>query len=389
MFINIFRKKRSSLELLYICVVIEINILVECIFKITLRIVKSHFNIVAVTLLFVVVAMLSGCSKSKSGKQAGTDETLRFVFLADSRGDSLGDPVNTPVLTAIIDQINALSPKPSFVIFGGDMSYRGYIHPSYTFQAWKDLFSPPGSGIPLYTVVGNHELYHQHSSYGFLLVNQQEFQSVFSENPSNGPAGYEHLTYSFTSPGGNSFFAVLDPYYLNQDTVHEGLGGNIDSTQMSWLKAQVAQTTATHKFLFIHTPYYYISDDPNEPSSANQSFTELWAFLDANRFDFYACGHSHLFSRKTIDSSVFPNPQTTPPTNLWKNNVVQLLNGTCGASPSTGFIDPNIKFSWNVYNDANTFYFSVVDITGSTVTVNSYSGNTGVYSVFDTFTIKK
>jgi hypothetical protein len=151
----------------------------------------------------------------------------------------------------------------------------------------------------------------------------------------------------------------------------------------------VAQTTATHKFLFIHTPYYYISDDPNEPSSANQSFTELWAFLDANRFDFYACGHSHLFSRKTIDSSVFPNPQTTPPTNLWKNNVVQLLNGTCGASPSTGFIDPNIKFSWNVYNDANTFYFSVVDITGSTVTVNSYSGNTGVYSVFDTFTIKK
>ena len=359
--------------------------------KITFRIVKRHFNIVAMTLLIVVVTMLSGCSKSKSEQQqpVGTGETLRFVFLADSRGDSLDHPVNLPVLTAIISQIGTLSPKPSFVIFGGDMSYRGWIHGSYTFQAWKDLFAPLGSGIPLYAAIGNHELYHEHSSYGFLLVNQQAFQSAFSENPANGPAGYEHLTYSFTSVRGNSFFAVLDPYFLNQDTVHEGLGGNIDSTQMSWLKAQVAQTNATHKFLFIHTPYYYVFDDPEEPSAANQSYTTLWAFLDANKFDFYACGHSHLFSRKTIDSTVLANPQTTPPTPKWRNNVVQLLNGTCGAGPSTGTIDPTIKTSWNVHNDAKTYYFSVVDISGSTVTVNSYSGYTGTYSVFDTFTITR
>jgi len=360
--------------------------------KITFPIVKSHLNIVAMTLMIVVVTMLTGCSKSKPEQQqeVGTGETLRFVFLADSRGDSLDYPVNTPVLTAIISQIAALSPKPSFVMFGGDMSYRGWIHSSYTFQAWKDLFAPlTGNGITLYSAVGNHELYHEHSALGFWLVNQQEFQSVFSENPANGPAGYEHLAFSFTSPVGNSFFAVLDPYYLTKDTVPIGLGGNIDSTQMSWLKAQVAQTNATHKFLFIHTPYYYISDDPNEPSAANESYTKLWAFLDANKFDFYACGHSHLYARKTIDSGVPPNPQTTPPTPSWQNNVVQLLNGTCGAVISTGTIDPNIKTSWNVHNDANTYYFSVVDISGSIVTVNSYSGNTGVYSVFDTFTINK
>ena len=360
--------------------------------KITFWIMKSQFIVVAISLVIVVVAMLNGCSKSKSQQHVGTgvtDESLRFVFLADSRGDSLDHPVNDTVLTAIINQIAALSPKPSFVIFGGDMSYRGWIHGSYTFQAWKDLFAPLGSGIPLYAAIGNHELYHEHSSYGFLLVNQQAFQSAFSENPANGPAGYEHLTYSFTSVRGNSFFAVLDPYFLNQDTVHEGLGGNIDSTQMSWLKAQVAQTNATHKFLFIHTPYYYVFDDPEEPSAANQSYTTLWAFLDANKFDFYACGHSHLFSRKTIDSTVLANPQTTPPTPKWRNNVVQLLNGTCGAGPSTGTIDPTIKTSWNVHNDAKTYYFSVVDISGSTVTVNSYSGYTGTYSVFDTFTITR
>jgi len=359
-------------------------------FKIKCQMVKNHSNIVAVTLLVVVFALLIGGCKSKSDDPEATGETLRFVFLADSRGDSLKGPVNTPVLTAIISQIGALSPKPSFVIFGGDMSYRGYIHPSYTFQAWKDLFAPlTGNGIPLYTAVGNHELYYQHSDSGFILGNQQEFQTVFSENPANGPAGYEHLTYSFTSPGGNSFFAVLDAYYLTHNFKDTTLGGNIDSTQMSWLKAQVAQTKATHKFLFIHTPYYYVSDDPEEPSAANQSYTALWSFLDANKFDFYACGHSHLFSRRTVDGSVAPHPQTTPPTPSWQNNVVQLLNGTCGAGPDSQTIDPAIKTAWNVHNGAKTYYFSVVDISGSTVTVNSYSGYTGAYSVFDTFTITK
>ena len=358
--------------------------------KITFPIVKINFNLVAMTLLIVAVAMLSGCSKSKSEQPPATSETLRFVWLADSRGDKLDNPVNTPVLNAIISQIATLSPKPSFVVFGGDMSYRGFIHPSYTFQAWKDLFSPVTSqGIPLYTAVGNHELYYQHSDSGFILGNQQMFQTVFSENPSNGPAGYEHLAYSFASPGGSSFFAVLDPYYLTSSIKPAGLGGDIEGPQMSWLRAQVAQTKATHKFLFIHTPYYYVDNDTTEPSTVSQSFTRLWAFLDSNKFDFYACGHSHLFARRTIDSSVLPNPQTTPLTPAWKNNVVQLLNGTCGAGPSTGAIDQNIKTLWNVHNDAKTYYFSVIDINGGNVTVNSYSGYTGAYSVFDTFTITR
>lgn len=348
-------------------------------------------KIAAMMLLVVVVTMLNSCSDNNANPTTGKSGSLRFIFMADSRVDSLVHPVNTPVLNAIINEISTLSPKPSFVMFAGDMSYMGFLDSSYTFQAWKDLFAPlTGSGIALYTAIGNHELYHQYSSpHAFLLGNQQAFQSAFPENPSNGPAGYEHLTYSFTAQDGNSFFAVLDPYYLTQDTTHESLGGNIDYTQMSWLRAQVAQTGAKHKFLFLHTPYYYVYDDPEEPSAANQSYTELWSFLDSNNFDIYACGHSHLFSRKIVDSSDHPNPQTTPPTPLWKNNVVQLLNGTCGAGPDIGYIDPIVRTIWNVHNDKLTYYFSVVDITGNSVTVSSYRGYTGAYILFDTFTINK
>lgn len=346
----------------------------------------KHMILLVAVLITVAISSCSSSSKVASSPSAG--ETLRFVFLADSRGTALDDPINTPVLNAIIARIKELSPQPSFVIFGGDMAYRGYIGSDYTFQAWKELFKPlTDAGIPLFTTIGNHELYHEHSAEGFLLANQQHFQSVFSENPANGPAGYEHLAYSFTSPGGTAFFAVLDPYYLTADIKPTTLGGNIDETQMTWLMAQVARTKAIHKFLFIHTPYYYVTEDPEEPSSANETYTNLWAFLDKNRFDFYACGHSHLYSRKTIDSSIAPNPQINPPVQ-WKNNVVHLLNGAAGAGPDTS--EPKVdRALWNVYNAPRTYYFSVVDINGSKVTVNSYSGYTGAYSVMDSFTIQK
>ena len=112
--------------------------------------------------------------------------------------------------------------------------------------------------------------------------------------------------------------------------------------------------------------------------------------LDNNRFDISFFAHIHLFSRKAIDSSIAPNPQLTPPVQ-WHNNVVQVINGGAGAPivtnpPNPPIVDPAL---WHISQAANTYYFSVVDISGSQVTVNSYSGNTEAYSVFDTFTINK
>lgn len=357
-------------------------------------IMKRQIGIVALTLMLIAVVVaivINGCKKTNpEDPPLGLSESLRFVFLADSRGDSLGDMIDTTALNPIIRQIGKLNPAPSFVVFGGDMCYRGYMDKKYTFQTFENLFSElTGRGIKLYTLVGNHELYHEHASYGYFLVNQEHFQSTFSENPANGPTGYEHLAYSFTEPRTNSFFAVLDPYFVDEDTMHLAMGGTIDSTQMAWLTTQVSNSTAIHKFLFIHPPYYYVTNDPEEPSSADTTYTKLWAFLDANKFDFVACGHQHLYSRKTIDSSVPADPKTTPPTPVWQNNVVQLLNGTCGAGPSSGYIDPTLKTFWNIHNDANTFYFSVVDVSGKTTKVKSYGGNLGSYAVIDSLTITK
>jgi len=322
---------------------------------------------------------------------SGYCENLRFVFLADSRGSSTTDLINTAVLTAINTQILALSPRPAFVVYGGDQAYRGCVTGTYSFQAFKNAMAalttanPP---IPVYTAVGNHELTYS-DALGLITVrvaNQQVYQRVFYENPGNGPAGYEHLAYSFTSPGGDCFFAVLDPYYITRDTLDtpDFINGSVDDTQLSWLTAQLAQTKASHKFLFIHAPYYYVA---SMPPFANITYTNLWKILDDNRFDLYCCGHQHLFSRRTINSSIPPNPQANPPIQ-WHNSVVQLLTGTCGAGieKSKGFVDPVL---WHVHDTDHIYYFSVVDISGSKVTVNTYAGNTGAYTVIDSFTINK
>ena len=375
-------------------------------FHVNLRGKKMNLNIQRFISAICVVAAFAAVALPPVSASA---ETLRFVFLADSRAHDTGDPLNNPVYTEalkpIIKKIGQLNPRPAFVMFGGDMSYRGYIYTDsnpmgYTFQAWKDLFKDlTDSGVHLYTAIGNHELYrhddHKHPTCveSFCLENQEEYKNVFSENPQNGPKNYtpsyDRLVYSFTSPGGDAFFAVLDPYYITQDTAANGLGGHIDDVQLKWLKNKVAKTRAAHKFLFIHTPYHYVTgQDLEEMSATDVSLTSLWTILDNSRFDLYACGHQHIYSRKTIDRYILPEPQTTPPRPPWRHDVVQLLNGTSGADPdqNTPVVDP---YAWHIHQDANTYYFSVIDIVGRCVKVTSYGYNTDTadFSVVDKFTI--
>ncbi len=345
-------------------------------------------RIVAVLIFCLVAAILSASLPTASGHC----ETLRFVFMADGRGDHLDDLINTTVLNAINSQILELSPRPSFVIYGGDSVYRGHSEGAYNFQKFKDVMqSLTDAGIKLYTVMGNHELYREGTS-GFSLGNQQEFQNKFTDNPENGPTGYERLVYSFESPGGDAFFAIGDCYYLTADDPNPALNlegdgslyGHFDDTQLTWLANQAAQTKATHKFFFAHAPYYQIT---GSQSYQNTSFTKLWSILDKNRFDIFGCGHVHLYSRKTINRSIAPDPQLTPPVK-WKHNVTQLLTGTCGAVVDNGTLVVNGK-KWHVFNDEETYYFSVVDIKGNHVKVTSYGGKSSPYQVIDHFSINK
>ena len=303
---------------------------------------------------------------------SGQAETLRFVFMADSRGN----PINTPVLTEINTKILALSPRPAFVIFGGDLALTGVNrNGSNNFQAFKNTMKPlTDAGIKLYVTVGNHELYKEGSNGFFFLENQRQYQQAFANLPANGPPGYEHLTYSFESPGGDAFFAILDPYYMASDTAQRPSNKNvgvIDQAQLAWLRGQIAQTKASHKFLCTHVPLYQVNDLP-----VHDSYFELWSLLDKAGFDLFCCGHVHLYSRKAIDRLAGPR---------WHNSVVQLICGTAGAPPVKA-ADVSRDFNdWHI--DVGSYYYSVVDINGSQVAVDSYGGKDGNYKVIDSFNL--
>jgi hypothetical protein len=317
---------------------------------------------------------------------AGRCENLRFVFLADSRGDSHKDLINSDVLSAIVEKITELSPKPSFVVFGGDQAH---VHDFADFQ--KIMQPLTKAGIKLYTTLGNHELYSEGVS-GFLFLNQRQFQLYFTGNPINGPAGYARLVYSFESPGHDAVFVILDPYYLTQN-MPAVLSGTFDSAQLSWLLQKLAATKATHKFIFTHAPFSYMNwGDPSDPEEGSPppdiTNTILWDIVDAYQFDMFLCGHQHLYSRHAVGNSTVLTPARTAP--IYQNNVVQQLTGTCGAPIDTGNVQVD-RTEWNVSNSADTYYFSVMDIAGDTVTVTSYKGfvDKSKYAPFDCYTIQK
>jgi hypothetical protein len=341
------------------------------------------------TVVGLICCLVAAIFSALLSPVAGHCEKLRFVFMADSRGNSEEELINTTVLDDIKNQILALKTRPSFVVFGGDSVRRGYSKGKYNFQTFKDTMKPlTDAGIKLYMIMGNHELYNDSGNVDdenlgdFYIDNQRQFKLDFTDNPSNGPTNYERLVYSFESPQQDALFVVGDCYYITQDSPSFDLLGNFDFTQLAWINDQFAKTKATHKFFFVHAPYYQIAGDQ---ARQHTTFTQLWSILDNNRVHFLACGHAHLYSRKTINSGISPNPQLSP-TIQWQHNVTQQLTGTCGAQPSTD--NPSVnRITWHVLNNPNTYYFSVIDIDGPIVTVTSYGGQAVPYQVIDRYNI--
>jgi hypothetical protein len=187
------------------------------------------------------------------------------------------------------------------------------------------------------------------------LENQKEFQKVFDFLPDNGPdEDHKHLAYTFKSADGHSLFAVLATYYVDPQT-EEVYNGVLDQAQLTWVEEELANSTATHKFVISHRPAFGLEGEKPEPT-----LRELWQTMDNNRVDIYFCGHEHLYSRKTIGKEEDPG---------YLHNVVQVIAGSCGAPLSSG---DDVKVNMRQWHVALTYNFSVVDVKDCQVNVKSY-----------------
>ena len=246
-------------------------------------------------LSFVLLMILFGVSSVYSAP-------FRFISMADSRGVNNG--VNDTVLSDIVDLI--LLEDAEFVLFSGDLVSGSITDSVLTSQLnhWRDVMAPiyisDMFGAKVYAGPGNHEI----RSSGSEVV----WQSIFSDLPSNGPAGETYMTYSFDYL--NSHFVML-----NTDRA-----GNPHTINYNWLANDLASTTADHIYVFGHEPAFPVG--PHLGSSLDffpNQRDAFWQLLADYDVDIYFAGHEHLYNHIEV------------------GGVRQVIVGTCGAPIYSGY----------------------------------------------------
>lgn len=136
---------------------------------------------------------------------------------------------------------------------------------------WKRNPHADEPTVPVFFIMGNHDIAnaaavnYQVKTLGPLLATSLPGMKNFKEGPYDSYPQHDnfedrYLQYSFEF--GNSLFIVLNNYYhdivLGLDRFNKGYApqGCMNEDQLAWLESLLKNTTAEHKFLFMHEPAY-------------------------------------------------------------------------------------------------------------------------------------
>ena len=202
--------------------------------------------------------------------------SLYFAIVGDTRPANEDDTGSYPtaVITKIYQDIEAMSPKPQFVIATGDYMY---ANPSGSqADAQIALYAQAAkafTGGPIFSSMGNHEC-----------------TGYTSSNCASSPtSNYKAWFNAFVEPLGKTL-----PYYTVPISATDGswtakivnVACNAwDSTQQSWLQGELSQST-TYTFLVRH-----------ETTGADgPCVAAMDSLLSSATYDLLIVGHSHQFS---------------------------------------------------------------------------------------------
>jgi hypothetical protein len=221
------------------------------------------------------------------GPNGGVVTSLYFAVVGDTRPANQDDTPNYP--TQIIDQIfrdlEAMSPKPQFVLSTGDYMF---ADPSGTQGAAQ---------VHLYVQSAT-----KFSNILFPVMGNQECTGSTSSNCSGSPTNnYNAYLSGLVTPLGKS-----EPYYSVPITASDGswsaklivLACNAwDSTQAAWFSTQLG-TATTYTFVSRHEP----SSAANAPCVSTTD-----SMLSQTSYDLLITGHSHTFDHPTNQEIIVGN----------------------------------------------------------------------------------
>ncbi|MEM6962306.1 MAG: metallophosphoesterase, partial [Myxococcota bacterium] len=289
----------------------------------------------------------------------GTDQgqsSFRFVALSDSRSgwgtteDRYGGH-NRRVLTALLTQ--ALQHRPRFAVFVGDL-VDGYTTSPDAFRfelrSWQRSTSAVGGFLPIYEIMGNHEVVLRAFSSGWAVgrtgagAPEAIFASLFV-NPENGPTAkrgeppLKENVYSFDW-GGLHLAAINSNYYYRshfERSDHPAYGrghreGWVDDRILEWLDTDLRlarERGATHLMVFTHEPGFpnggHLTDGMwwnGEVPEILEQRKKLYAILGRYGVAAIVHGDEHNYSRMRVDAALLPDLDRP---------ITQFISGGAGA----------------------------------------------------------
>lgn len=215
----------------------------------------------------------------------------RFVVMADSRGEDEGK--NEKIIRRIMDQLIKIYPRPSYIVFPGDLvlgskkAHRVKEQLEYFKQVINEYF-PIEIFLP---TVGNHDMGSSEKD----NPREKIFAKVFSEFKAHRfLEGYNRTAYYVDIH--NTRLIVLNSY-------HPGEYNQISGRQLKWFE-KASYGSKQHKIVFLHSPAYptghHIDSSLDEYPEKRDRF---WNIVDKNNIDLVFTGHEHNYSRRVIDKS--------------------------------------------------------------------------------------
>ena len=257
-----------------------------------------------------------------------TDETkIKFMVYGDTR--SFPESHNQ-VAGTILAQLEKNDSFQSIILFVGDLVSNG-DNESY----WGNQFFDPSypnilkllARVPYQVAIGNHE------GSGELFVKYFPYPFVAGR--------YWSFDY------GPAHFVVVDQY-----TSYEP-----DSTQLTWIKNDLASTTKPWKFIFLHEPGWSAGSHANNTSVQNN----IQPLCEQYGVPIVFAGHNHYYARAIV------------------NGVQHITTGGGGAP--LYIPDPNYP---NVVVTAMEYHYCNVEIEGDTLHFTALKPDS---TILDKFTL--
>lgn len=210
---------------------------------------------------------------------------ITIVCLGDARPSKFGSKGITD-LTSDLNQVVPQSPTGQIdaIFMIGDMDKI-----SQTEQA---RIASVNKNIPLYYVIGNHEIDADNPSY----LKGLPKPTLHTIHP--GPSGTEKTTYSVDV--GNLIHVVNLNIYWNEATNDTWLGGGsgggfVGSKLSAWLLADLKAATTLYKIVLVHEPLYpakrHVGDSLDSNPSARDALQKL---MNDNGVDCLVAAHTHF-----------------------------------------------------------------------------------------------